>query len=374
MNEFIKGADISTILEVEACGGHFYREDGSESDLITILSEYGFNYVRLRLWNNPFDPDGVSFGAGTCDLKTVITIAARAKKAGMKFLLDFHYSDFWADPGKQRKPRAWADHNADQLTKDVYDFTYKTFSDMAEADVYPDMVQIGNELSAGLLWPEGQWPNFENMARFVSSGILAVRDADKKYGRHTLTMIHLDNGGKNELYRTWFDNYFKTGEDFDIIGLSYYPFWHGSLEALTNNMKDISERYRKDLVIAEVSMGFSMEDYSKFEDLTEEQRKGYATKAELVAKVPFPMTPKGQSDFMSALLEVLRSIPNSRGIGFFWWEAGWLPVPKSGWATEAAIEYMNEKGPGGNEWANQTLFDYSGHPLPALNTIKNFEV
>ena len=183
-------------------------------------------------------------------------------------------------------------------------------------------------------------------------------------------MIHLDNGGNNELYRRWFDNYFaNNGADFEYIGLSYYPFWHGTLDMLRDNMNDIASRYGKKLIVAEVSMGFTLDDYKDYEKLPDELRKGMATKKELAEKVPFLMTPEGQRDFMKAFLDVIHGIRDNMCEGYFYWEPAWLPVPGSEWATAAACEYMHEKGPGGNEWANQALFDYDGNALCAMDII-----
>ena len=189
-------------------------------------------------------------------------------------------------------------------------------------------------------------------------------------------MIHLDNGGNNALYREWFDQYINVnnGADFDVIGLSYYPFWHGTLDDLSNNMNDIAVRYGKELVIAEVSMGHTTEDYAAYEKLAPEQRKGMATKSELCEKVPFAMTKEGQCDFIKAFLEVVDKVPEQKGRGFFYWEPGWLPVAGSGWATDAALPYIKEKGPCGNEWANQALFDYDGNALPALEIIRDYKI
>ncbi len=362
----IKGADLSTLIEVEQNGGKFYDE-GVEGDCIEILKKYGFNYVRLRLWNDPYAPDGRPYSAGTNDFDMLVKLGRRVVDAGLGFLLDFHYSDFWADPGKQFMPKAWAENaTVESLTKNVYDYTFKTVSDLIALGLKPTMIQIGNELSNGLLWPYGKVPEYDNIAKFVSSGIDAVRAIDKSIP----LMIHLDNGGKNELYREWFDNYTKRGSDFDIIGLSYYPFWHGSLEALKNNMNDIAKRYGKDLVVAEVSMGFTMEDYGLYEGLASDERKGYATRKELIDKIEHPMTKEGQCQFMKDFGDVIKQVPHDRGLGFFYWEPAWLPVPNVGWASEAALEYTHEAGPGGNEWANQALFDYEGNALPALKVIK----
>ena len=184
---------------------------------------------------------------------------------------------------------------------------------------------------------------------------------------------HLDNGGNNELYRTWFDEFMKRGEDFQYIGMSYYPFWHGTLDKLEYNMNDIAKRYNKDLIIAEVSMGYTMEDYGKYENLKPEQRKGYATKPSLVKDIDYPMTPEGQADFMTDFLTRLKNVEGHHGCGFFYWEPAWIPVSGSGWATEASLEYMKDPGPCGNEWANQALFDYNGNINPAFTVIRDWE-
>lgn len=368
MLEYIKGMDVSSMDEIEQLGAVFYDE-GRQGDLLEILKKYGSNYIRLRLWNDPRSEDGKPYGAGNTDYEVTLRMAKRVKAAGMKFLLDFHYSDFWADPGKQRKPKAWVGYNVEQLEQAVYDFTKENMLKFIAEGVCPDMVQVGNELSNGLLWPEGQVPNYDNIARFVSAGIRAVRETSPE----TKIMIHLDNGGNNALYREWFDNYTKRGEDFDIIGLSYYPFWHGDLNALKNNMNDIAVRYGKDLVIAEVSMGYTVEDYASYEKLAPEDRKGMATKPALCEKVPFPMTKEGQCGFLKAFLEVLEQVPQNRGRGFFYWEPAWLPVAGSSWATPESLEYIKEAGPCGNEWANQALFDYDGNALPALKVIRDYQ-
>ncbi len=365
---FIKGMDISTLLEVEKCGGRFFDE-GKEADALSILKRYDINAVRLRLWNDPYSEKGEPYGAGTNDLTVTIALAKRAKSQGMQFLLDYHYSDFWTDPGKQFVPKAWRGMNVEELEEALYTYTRDTLRILKCEGVMPDLIQIGNELSNGLLWPYGKVPEYDNIARFVSAGIRGVRAVDEKVP----IMIHLDNGGNNELYRRWFDEYCKRGEDFQIIGLSYYPFWHGTLEMLTENMKDIAARYKKDLIVAEVSMGYTMEDYAAYEKLSKEERKGYATKPALVEKIEYPMTKQGQCDFMQDFMERIKQIPEGRGKGFFYWEPAWIPVPGSGWATESSLAYIEDPGPCGNEWANQALFDYDGNALPALAVIKEFE-
>lgn len=366
--KFVKGMDLSTLLELERCGAKYY-DNGEERDLLAIMKNYDVDTIRIRLWNDPWSETGESYGAGENDLKTSLEIAKRVTAAGFGVLLNFHYSDFWADPGKQIKPKAWADYGVKELEQAVYDYTLESMQTFLDAGVNITMVQVGNELSNGLLWPEGKVPNYDNIATFVNAGIRAVRKADATIP----VMIHLDNGGNNALYREWFDNFTKRGEDFEIIGLSYYPFWHGSLQMLNDNMNDIAERYGKDLVIAEVSMGYTMEDYKNYEKLSDEERKGYATRPALVEKIEYPMTKQGQYDFMEDFLNRISHIKGGKGKGFFYWEPAWIPVPGSGWATPASLKYMNDPGPCGNEWANQALFDYDGNALPTLALIRDFK-
>lgn len=385
---FIRGADISSLHELEQLGGRFY-DNAQEQDLFDILQSYGFNYIRLKLWNEPYATDAkgkkIPYGAGTNDLETTIALAKRVKAHQMGFLLNFHYSDFWADPGKQTLPKAWQHLDCNGLEQAVYDFTKETLLALMKADVKPSMVQIGNEVTNGLLWPYGKKPDlpedinlprseadenqYKNIAHFISAGIRAVREIDPSIP----VMIHLDNGGNNKMYRDWFDHYMKYGDDFDIIGLSYYPFWHGKMSDLIYNMNDMVERYGKYVLIDEVSMGFTMEDYGNYEKLSAPQRKGMATKPALVAQIEHEMTKEGQCLFMKDIITSIRNVPDGMGRGFFYWEPAWLPRPGSEWATPAALAYTGEAGPGGNEWANQALFDYDGNALPALKVIRDMK-
>ena len=242
MESFIKGMDVSSLKELEELGAKYYK-DGQEKELLEILKEYGVNSIRLRLWNDPYSESGVPYGAGTNDLKTTTVLAKRVLAKGMGFLLDLHYSDFWADPGKQRIPKAWRGMDVPQLEQAVYEYTRQVLLSLKEHEVFPTMIQVGNELSNGLLWPYGKVPQYDNIARFLNAGIRAVRSVDPDLP----VMLHLDNGGNNALYREWFDEFMKRGEEFEVIGLSYYPFWHGTLQDLEDNMHDISARYGKEI-------------------------------------------------------------------------------------------------------------------------------
>ncbi len=364
--DIIRGVDVSTLREVEACGGRFF-DGGVEGDALAILRDNGANLVRLRLWNDPFAEDGTPYGAGGNDLVTVLALAARAKAMGMPWMATIHYSDFWADPGKQRVPKAWRGMDAAALADAVYAYTRDAMLEMRRRDLVPAYVSIGNEITNGLLWPLGKAPEFGNIAAFVNAGLRAVREVAPQVA----AMIHLDRGGDNDMYRAWFDRYFAAGgADFDAIGLSYYPFWHGPMQGLADNLSDLAARYDKDLLVVETAMGFTLEDYGRRERLPEDRRKGMAAKPALAARVDYPMTPAGQLDFLRDLAATIRAVPGGRGLGFVYWEPAWLPVPGSEWANDAALSYIGERGSGGNEWANLCLFDYDGNALPALKGLR----
>lgn len=401
--DFIKGVDISSLIEVERCGGRFY-DRGVRRDAVEIFRDYGINTVRVRIWNDPYSEDGEPYGAGENDAATSLMIAKRATDAGMGVLMDFHYSDFWADPGKQFKPKAWEHLGAAELAAAVYAYTKETVGAFLEQGVNVTMVQVGNEVTNGLLWPEGKAPDFDKIARLIGAGIRAVRDADAdRRGRGAeesraigvgisggnkragdavkvagnaddaiRVMVHLDRGTDAEQFRSWFGEFTKRCTDFDVIGMSYYPFWNGSIAELKACMDEMAETYGKDVILAEISSGFTMEDYQERERLAASERKGYATKPPLTENLAFPITPQGQADFIRTVMENICRVKDGHGKGFVWWEPAWLPVPGSGWATPASLAYLHDPGPCGNEWANQALFDYDGNVLPALAAIRDF--
>lgn len=368
METWIKGMDISSLPEVEMCGGTF-SDQGVPGDALAILKSYGANMVRLRLWNNPYTVDGLPYGGGTNDLKKVILLARRAQALGLEWLLNLHYSDFWTDPGKQMIPKAWRGLDEAEIEEAVYRFTHRTLEVLREQGLTPAIVAVGNEISNGLLWPFGFVPHFDSITRLLNAGIRAVREVAPQ----AAVMLHLDDGSNNRLYRTWFDTYFASGgADFEIIGLSYYPFWQEPLEKLRANMNDIAARYHKDLIVVETSTAFTFDDYQQYERLASTERRGMAAKASMAEKLEYPATPQGQADYLQAIMQLIHDVPDGRGKGFFWWEPAMIPVPGCGWANRAGWEYINEKGPSGNEWANQALFNYEGRSLPALQRLRMF--
>jgi beta-galactosidase len=244
----IIGADISFLPELEADGMKF-SDKGVEKDAIEILKDHGFNYVRLRIFNDPAQDSGYSPGKGFCDLDNTLKMAKRVKAAGLGLLLDFHYSDYWADPGKQNKPAAWKGQSFKELKKSLYDFTRETMMALEKQGTLPDMVQVGNEINHGMVWPEGNIQNPDQLAQLIAAGTAAV----KSVAPQTILLIHVALGGQNEETVFFIDEMTKRQVPFDIIGLSYYPKWHGTADDLRDNMLDLIKRYNKDLVVVEYS-------------------------------------------------------------------------------------------------------------------------
>jgi len=240
------GADISFLPELEARGVKF-ADDKGERDAIQILKDHGFNYIRLRIFNNPARDSGYSPGRGFCDLTHTMAMARRVKAAGMGFLLDFHYSDYWADPGKQFKPAAWTGEDFGQLQQSVYDYTKMVIDSLRSQGTLPDMVQVGNEINHGMIWPEGSMRHPDSLAKLIYAGVRGVKAVDPACP----IMLHIALGGQNDESHSFLDNMLERGVPFDVIGLSYYPKWHGSLADLRYNVDDLARQYGKDIIVVE---------------------------------------------------------------------------------------------------------------------------
>ncbi|MCX6283504.1 MAG: glycosyl hydrolase 53 family protein [Bacteroidetes bacterium] len=242
------GADISFLPEIEARGSRFY-DNGKEKDAIELLKDHGFNYIRLRVFVNPAGKKGYSPGKGFCDLDHTLAMARRINEAGMKLLLDFHYSDYWADPQQQFKPEAWANLDFKSLKDSIKAYTTIVLLSMKKQGTLPAMVQVGNEINHGILWPEGHIGNPDQLAGLLKAGIEGVEAVDPKLP----VMLHLALGGQNKEAVFWLDNMIARGVKFDIIGLSYYPRWHGTPDDLKFNLNDLLKRYHKPLNVVEYS-------------------------------------------------------------------------------------------------------------------------
>lgn len=333
----ILGADISSLQKSEALGGIYRETDGTPGDALQILKDHGLNYARLRVWVDPAD--------GYNSKETVLEMARRLAEKDIKLLVDFHYSDNWADPGKQIKPAAWADLDFEGLKAAVYDHTFDVCSSLVAQGTPPDMVQVGNEINAGLLWPDGDYEHFDNMAQLLAAGYQAV----KACSPDTPVMLHIAEGGDNEMAKWWFGNITRRDVPFDLIGISYYPFWHGSLAELQFNLNDISQRYDKDVVVVETAYAFTNDD-----------KDGYPNIAESALALPaYPFTPQGQRNLLRDVMSVVRAVPDGRGLGVFYWDAVWTAVAGNGWDGSDPTT--------GNAWENQALFDFNEIILPALD-------
>ncbi len=337
----ILGADISSLQKSEDLGGIYRDTDGTPGDALQIMKDHGLNYARLRVWVDPAD--------GYNSVETVLAMARRLAEKEIKLLVDFHYSDNWADPGKQIKPAAWAELDFEGLTQALYDHTFDVCSRLVAQGTPPDMVQVGNEINAGLLWPDADYQNFDNMAVLLTAGYRAVKDCSPG----TPVMLHIAEGGDNELARWWFGNITRRDVPFDLIGISYYPFWHGSLGQLQFNLNDITERYDKDVIVVETAYAFTNQDKDDYPNIAEES----------MATPGYPFTPQGQRDMLRDVMAVVRAVPNGRGLGVFYWDAVWTAVEGNGWDGSDPTT--------GNAWENQALFDFDDVVLPAFDEYLN---
>jgi arabinogalactan endo-1,4-beta-galactosidase len=373
---FIKGADVSMLKEVEELGGAFFLGN-QKKDLFEIMQIKGLNVVRLRLWVNPYDEEGCPYMGGTNDLETTIELARRAKEQGLQFMLNIHYSDFWADPKKQSKPKNWQELSFEQLEEKVYSYTREVLDVCKACDVLPELIQIGNETTNGMLWPDGRTPkylfeqkkfeemeaaewsaSFDRLVRLLNAGIRAARESGPMR-----VILHLDAGGANVLYRTWFDEMAARGVDYDIIGLSYYPIWHGSLAELRFNLEDISARYNKYVLIIETAYGHTAESPTGADIFTDE----------LAKNAGYPPTVEGQAQFLYDLMQTVDQVPGGKGLGIVYWEPAWLPVEGTTWASPEGMKYGNDVASMGNHWANQAWFDFQGKALDSIDVFHQFK-
>lgn len=344
----IRGADISSLKKSEDLGGVYFDHNGKARDALSILHDHGLNFARLRVWVN--SPDGYH------GKNQLLEMARRCKNYSIGLLVDFHYSDVWADPGKQFKPQSWEELDFEGLKSAVYAHTFEVCSALVQQGTPPAIVQIGNEINNGMLWPEGKnEKSFDNLIALLNEGIRAVHESSPL----TKIMLHVAEGGNNKLFRWWFDSAIAAGICFDLIGVSYYAYWHGPLSDLKENLHDISKRYQKEIILVETAYPFTLEN----DDETENIFPSPPDQAYPALPVKgYPPTPDGQKKNLEDILNVIRSIPEQRGLGFFWWDATWTAVLGNGWdPTHPEL---------GNNWENQALFDYSHRPLPAMDLFQ----
>jgi arabinogalactan endo-1,4-beta-galactosidase len=319
--DYAVGADLSFLKQAEN-RGKVFKDMGVAKPGLEIFKDHGYNWIRLRLFHTPTDLPN--------NLEYTIALAKDAKKLGYKFLLDYHYSDTWADPGKQFLPKAWQGMSHAQLAKAVFEYTKQTISAFHDAGALPDMVQIGNEVVNGMLWPDGRIPeNWDNFADLVKAGVAGVNAGTGDAPRPRI-MVHIDRGADKIRTKYFFDKLNTYQVDYDVIGQSYYPWWHGSLNDLRENMTFMSLEYKKDIIVVEAAYNWRPAEYQK--------RFG-----------PFPETPDGQKQFLEEVNRVVQETPNGLGKGVFWWEP-------------AVTGPLGSRG----------FFDEAGDALPVITTFDKY--
>ncbi|WP_264519636.1 arabinogalactan endo-beta-1,4-galactanase [Flavobacterium sp. N1994] len=311
---FVKGADVGWLPQMEATGYKFYDTDGKEKDCLQLLKDRGMNSIRLRVWVNPNDDKA----SGHCSKEETVAMALRAQKMGMRVMIDFHYSDSWADPAKQFKPKAWEKHTFPELLNDVYHHTYDVINALKTAGVTPEWVQVGNEIPGGMLWPDGSTKNWKQLGQLLNKGYEAIKAVDKKIK----VIVHVDEGNNNKKFREFFDNATTQKVKYDIIGLSYYPYWikkdySETIADLQFNLNDMAKRYGKEVMVVEVG--------------------GEDDKVQ------------NTYELLAATIKAVKKVPNNKGLGVFYWE----PQGARSWSHYALSAWLE-----------------NGQPSPALDAFK----
>lgn len=358
---FFLGADISALASVEQRGGVFMN-DGKPADEITIFTEHGWTCFRLRIFVNPNGRGGV-----VNSLEYTRALAKRIKAAGAMFMLDFHYSDTWADPQHQVKPAAWKDMDFDALEKQVEQYTADVMSDLKSSGACPDIVQIGNEITGGTLWPDAQVQvphsdvkvmegdvrpikvpqpyddakQWDHLTRIIKAGVRGVRSSTTP-ADHVRIMIHIDCGGDWPITRWYFDHLQQANVDYDMIGQSFYPRWHGTLDNMRENLRETANRYHKDIVIVETAYPTKNAEY-------------WSTRKNMA----WPISPAGQKQYLADLIEAVRETPDGHGVGVMYWNPEPFPI------RAATTRPVN------NNFGAMSLFDSAGNPQPAMDVLRD---
>ena len=365
--DFILGMDASCVPSLENSGVKYYDHNGTEKDVYQILSENGINYIRVRIWNDPYDANGNGYGGGNCDLANAIAIGQRATKYGLKLLVNFHYSDFWADPGKQAVPKAWKGLDIDAKSEALYTYTKDCLEQLVAAGVDIGMVQVGNETNGALCGENGSAPDgWKNITQLMKAGSRAVREVCPD----ALVAIHFTNPERVGSYENYGKQLQEHQVDYDVFASSYYPYWHGTLSNLTTELNKITDQYGKKVMVAETSYAYSTADTDYHGNTV---GSGSST--------GHPYTVQGQADQIRDVIQAVADMHS--GIGVFYWEGTWISVGGSsyqenaalwekygsGWASSFASEYdPKDAGQwyGGCAVDNQALFDKDGKALESL--------
>ena len=367
--DFIFGMDISSVIAEENSGVKYYGFDGQEQDLLKILADSGITHIRVRVWNHPYDAQGRGFGGGNCDIETALAIGQRAAEYGLKLIVDFHYSDFWADPGKQMVPRAWKDMDMDEKADALYRYTKDRLTKLRDGGVDVAMVQVGNETNSGLCG-ETDW---SNITRLMKTGIHAVREVCPE----ALATLHFTDPQNTGNYAWYAQTMAENGVDYDVFASSYYPYWHGDLDNLAAVLSQVAETYGKRVMVMETSWAYTGED-TDF--------SGNTISDESAVEKCYPYSVQGQVNSLRDIADTLAN-RTKNAIGMVYWEGAWITVGGasreensklweqygSGWASSYASVYDPQDAGqyyGGSAVDNQAFFDPSGYPLESLNVFR----
>ncbi|MBR0485716.1 MAG: glycosyl hydrolase 53 family protein [Oscillospiraceae bacterium] len=367
--EPIRGADISSVIALEESGVVFYNDvDYQEEDIFKILADHGVNYIRVRVWNQPSDDNGNSYGGGNNDVDTACEIGRRASQYGMKLLVDFHYSDFWADPEKQRTPKAWANYSSDEKGSAIYYYTLESLQKIRDAGADIGMVQVGNETNGVMCGEDDMY----TICKMMKAGCNAVEDFDTSI----LKVLHFADPSSG-LY-PWYAQVLNECEvNYDVFATSYYPYWHGTTDNLTSVLKNIADTYNKYVMVAETAYPYTDEDGDKFANVISSTSSG--------ATFRYEISVDGQAECFTDVFQAVANV-GEKGIGAFYWEPAWIGDYNaswteqkerwqnhgSGWATAYASEYGEDVAEaGGSSYDNQALFDFWGYPLDSLDVYQN---
>lgn len=366
--EPIKGVDISSITAIEKAGVEFYSKNGEKQDIFKTLADSGVNYIRVRVWNEPWDSGGNSYGGGNNDLNVAAEIGKRASKYGLKLLVDIQYSDFWADPGKQTRPKYWQRHDHETLKYEIYRYTKWVLETITENGGNIGMIQVGNETNCFFCGEKDMY----KICDLFASGNKAVRE----FNPDILIAHHFANpaSGNYEWYAKVMN---ECKLDYDVFATSYYPYWHGTTENLTSVLKSIADKYGKYVMVAETAYPYTNDDGDTFGNAV--------TASSSDVDLRYDISVDGQAQCLTDVFQAVANV-GKKGIGVFYWEPAWLGVNGisweeqhklwtlygSGWATEYAKEYdKSVDGAGGSSYDNQALFDFKGHPLESLKVFEN---
>ncbi len=383
-DDFIRGMDISSVISLENAGVTFRNEAGEVQDIFTILAQNGVNYIRVRIWNDPYDSSGNGYGGGNNDLAKAKQIGKRAADNGMQLLVDFHYSDFWADPSKQKAPKVWAGKTLNQKKQLLKAYTLNSLNELRSAGASVGMVQIGNEITSGV----ASEFNDQNRAALLKEGAAAVRsfDSNVKIAMH---FTDPQNTGAIQWQADYLNQY---QVDYDVFATSYYPSWHGSLENLTSILNYAADTYGKLTMVAETSYPYTLEDTDGHANTISNGNNNTGD------NMLWAFTPQGQADEVRAVMNAVNQVHNGKGLGVFYWEGAWITVGDitgktgdaytaqwnanhalweqygCGWASSYSAEFDPDdagKWFGGSAVDNQAFFDAQGKALPSLHVFRD---